>query len=63
MTDWMDELAAWWAELPPEWAFLMLLPLLVGAVGLLVEWGMREALPQRRPEAVRRRAQRHRGSH
>lgn len=63
MTEWMDELAAWWAALAPEWAFLMLLPLLVGAVGLLVEWGMREASPQRRAEPVRRRGQRQRGSH
>ena len=36
MSTWMNELADWWAALPNEWAFLMLLPFLVGAVALLV---------------------------
>jgi len=60
MSTWFDELAAWWAALPPEWVFLMLLPLLVGAVGLLVDWGGRQ---EARPAQPLRRRQRHRGSH
>jgi hypothetical protein len=38
MRAWLDELAAWWAALPPEWVLLLLLPFLVGAVGLLAQW-------------------------
>jgi hypothetical protein len=40
MFTWLDELASWWAALPPEWMFLMLLPFGVAAAGLLVHWPM-----------------------
>jgi hypothetical protein len=68
MSDRLDELAAWWAALPPEWVFLSLLPLLVGAVGLLVDWGgggepEPRPRPRPRPLAPLRRRHRHRGSH
>ena len=64
MPDWLNELAAWWAELPPEWVFLALLPLLVGAVGLLVDGGSPGEKAPARPAPVRRRhPHRHRGSH
>jgi hypothetical protein len=36
MSAWMNELDAWWAALPPEWMFLMILPFVVAAVGLAV---------------------------
>jgi hypothetical protein len=60
MSPWLDELAAWWAALPPEWVFLVLLPLLVGAVGLLRDAGGRD---DPRPAQPLRRRHRHRGSH
>ncbi|MEJ8840178.1 hypothetical protein [Ramlibacter sp. AN1133] len=60
MSAWLDELAAWWAALPPEWVFLLLLPLAVAAAGLLADWGERE---DPRPAQPLRRRHRHRGSH
>jgi hypothetical protein len=66
MSEWLDELAAWWAALPPEWVFLMLLPLAVGAAGLLVDWGdrgQRQRQPGPKPLGPLRRRHRHRGSH
>lgn len=29
----MDTLLAWWQQLPPQWAFLMLLPAWVAGLG------------------------------
>ena len=63
MHAWFDELAAWWEALPPEWVLLMLLPLLVGAVGLLAPSG-NGGEPEPEPvKPLRRRRIRHRGSH
>jgi hypothetical protein len=36
MSAWLNELGDWWAALPPEWMFLMILPFLVAAVALAV---------------------------
>ncbi|HET8746917.1 MAG TPA: hypothetical protein VFM98_15025 [Ramlibacter sp.] len=58
MTDWLDELAAWWSALPTEWMFLLVLPLLVGAVGLLVDRGTQEREPRRAAAPARRRPHR-----
>jgi hypothetical protein len=68
MSTWFDELAAWWAALPPEWVFLMLLPLAVAAAGLLVDWGepkgeRKDDRKDPRPAQPLRRRERHRGSH
>jgi hypothetical protein len=38
MTAWLNDLAAWWAALEPEWVFLVLLALFVGVAGLLADW-------------------------
>ena len=61
MSEWLNELVAWWAALSPEWAFLMLLPFLVVAVALLAHWRPREQAIKR-PAPLRRRHH-HRGSH
>jgi hypothetical protein len=36
MSAWLNELGEWWAALPPEWMFLMILPFVVAAVALAV---------------------------
>jgi hypothetical protein len=65
MSAWLDELAAWWAALPAEWVFLVLLPIAVAAAGLLADTGRRSPPePDLRPaRPARRRRLRHRGSH
>ena len=39
MSDWIAELASWWATVPPEWVFLFALPFVVAAVSLLAPRG------------------------
>lgn len=39
MPSWIDEFAAWWSGVPPEWALLIALPFAVAAVGLLATRG------------------------
>ena len=36
MATWFDDLGDWWASLPPDWMFMMVLPFVVAAVGLAV---------------------------
>lgn len=66
MSEWLNELGDWWAALPPEWMFLMVLPFAVVAVALAVHRPpTREPRagtePQRHGPVVRRR--RPRNSH
>ena len=63
MSAWLDELSAWWAALPPEWVFLLLLPLAVAAAGWLVDRGDHSGPAPAPAKPLRRRRLRHRGSH
>lgn len=35
---WWDQAAAWWVTVTPEFCFLLALPFLVAAAGLLRDW-------------------------
>lgn len=61
MSRWLNELADWWAALPPEWVFLMLLPFAVAGAAFLAE-GVR-TWRHERSEAPRRRHHRQPRSH
>jgi hypothetical protein len=65
MSPWMNEFAAWWAALAPEWMFLVLLPFAVAAVALLVHRPHAPAAQEEpaRPVPPLRRRHHHRGSH
>jgi hypothetical protein len=40
---WIDDLAAWWQTVTPEFAFLLALPFVVGALGLWADrWRRRK---------------------
>jgi hypothetical protein len=45
MTDrWIDEFVAWWQSVSPEFAFLLALPFVVGALGLWADRRRRRKL-------------------
>jgi hypothetical protein len=41
---WIEAFAAWWQSVTPEFAFLLALPFVVGALGLWADWRQRRKL-------------------